>query len=117
MAKRPTNDYDVSDVIHTVGPQGKQPDKLTQCYENSLSLTKENNLRTIAFPCISTGIYGYPQRAAAEVVVPTVKKFLTENKNVVRHSVFMELSPIENPLRSTSRILFPRWTELSSVCS
>lgn len=75
-------------VIHTVGPQGEKPDKLKECYENSLALAKENNLRTIAFPCISTGIYGYPQRPAAKVALLTVKKFLLENKDVVDRVIF-----------------------------
>ena len=42
-------------IIHTVGPVGEKPDLLQSCYENSLSLAKQNKLRTIAFPCISTG--------------------------------------------------------------
>lgn len=74
----------ILDVIHTVGPQGEKPDKLRECYKNSLLLAKENNLRTIAFPCISTGIYDYPQRPAAEVAISTVKRFLLDNKNSVR---------------------------------
>lgn len=74
-------------MIHTVGPQGEKPEKLKECYENSLIVAKENQLRTIAFPCISTGIYGYPQRPAAKVALLTVKKFLTENKNTVRFYV------------------------------
>lgn len=48
-------------------------------------MAKENHLRTIAFPCISTGIYGYPQRPAAKVALSTVKKFLLDNKDAVRH--------------------------------
>ncbi|KAG6797339.1 hypothetical protein HZU73_07409 [Apis mellifera caucasica] len=75
-------------VIHTVGPQGEKPEKLKECYENSLIVAKENQLRTIAFPCISTGIYGYPQRPAAKVALLTVKKFLTENKNAVDRIIF-----------------------------
>lgn len=76
---------DVADVIHTVGPQGEKPEKLRECYENSLNVAKENHLRTIAFPCISTGIYGYPQRPAAKVALSTVKNFLLENKDVRLH--------------------------------
>lgn len=75
-------------VIHTVGPQGEKPDKLQNCYENSLAVAKENQLRTIAFPCISTGIYGYPQRPAAKVALSTVKKFLLENKDDVDRVIF-----------------------------
>ncbi|XP_071582737.1 macro domain-containing protein CT2219 [Temnothorax nylanderi] len=75
-------------IIHTVGPQGEKPDKLKECYENSLILAKENHLRTIAFPCISTGIYGYPQRPAAKVALSTVKKFLLDNKDAVDRIIF-----------------------------
>ncbi|XP_006622521.1 uncharacterized protein LOC102677590 isoform X2 [Apis dorsata] len=75
-------------VIHTVGPQGEKPEKLKECYENSLIVARENQLRTIAFPCISTGIYGYPQRPAAKVALLTVKKFLIENKNAVDRIIF-----------------------------
>lgn len=86
---------DISDVIHTVGPQGEKPDKLKECYENSLAQAKENNLRTIAFPCISTGIYGYPQKPAAKVALSTVKKFLLENKDVVRlHTYLVNYDPL-----------------------
>lgn len=75
-------------VIHTVGPQGEKPEKLKECYENSLAVAKDNNLRTIAFPCISTGIYGYPQRPAAIVALSTVKKFLLDNKDDVDRIIF-----------------------------
>jgi O-acetyl-ADP-ribose deacetylase (regulator of RNase III) len=60
-------------VIHTVGPvwhggdQG-EPELLASCYRNSLRLAVENGLRRIAFPAISTGVYGYPVRQAARVV-------------------------------------------------
>ncbi|KAL6266820.1 hypothetical protein P5V15_003650 [Pogonomyrmex californicus] len=75
-------------VIHTVGPQGEKPDKLKECYENSLALAKENHLRTIAFPCISTGIYRYPQRPAAKVALSTIKKFLLDNKDAMDRVIF-----------------------------
>ncbi|XP_012530905.2 macro domain-containing protein CT2219 [Monomorium pharaonis] len=75
-------------IIHTVGPQGEKPDKLKECYENSLVKAKENHLRTIAFPCISTGIYGYPQRPAAKVALSTVKKFLLDNKDLMDRIIF-----------------------------
>ncbi|CAK9134192.1 unnamed protein product, partial [Ilex paraguariensis] len=45
------------DVIHTVGPRGEKSELLRSCYNRSLEVLTENNLRTIAFPCISTGIY------------------------------------------------------------
>ncbi len=68
-------------VIHTVGPvwnngQKKEAEKLADCYRNSLRLAVENTLTSIAFPNISTGIYGYPKNEAAEIAVATVKDFL-----------------------------------------
>ena len=64
-------------VIHTVGPvwsggKNSEPEKLSNCYRNSLRLAVENNLETIAFPNISTGIYGYPKKEAAQLAIKTV---------------------------------------------
>jgi O-acetyl-ADP-ribose deacetylase (regulator of RNase III) len=71
-------------VIHTVGPvwnggKRNEADKLADCYKNSLSLAVRNSLRTIAFPNISTGVYGYPKKEAAEVAVFTVTDFLSSD--------------------------------------
>ena len=68
-------------VIHTVGPvyrdgQHGEPEKLAACYRNSLALAAENGCTSIAFPCISTGIYGYPKEEAAQIAVREVKEFL-----------------------------------------
>ncbi|KAJ3077112.1 hypothetical protein HDU98_008548 [Podochytrium sp. JEL0797] len=63
-------------VIHTVGPIGEHPDLLASCYRKSLALLKPNSLRSIAFPCISTGVYGYPNLPAARVALHTVREFL-----------------------------------------
>ena len=66
-------------VIHTVGPiyYEHSPEEakalLTACYENSLKLAKEKGLKTIAFPLISAGVYGYPQREAIKVAIETMK--------------------------------------------
>ena len=66
-------------VIHTVGPvyyehaPTEAEALLTSCYENSLKLAKEKGLKTIAFPLISAGVYGYPQREAIKVAVETMK--------------------------------------------
>ncbi len=66
-------------VIHTVGPiyyehsPAQAETLLTSCYENSLNLAKENGLKTIAFPLISAGVYGYPQREAIKVAIETIK--------------------------------------------
>ena len=66
-------------VIHTVGPiyfehtPSDAEALLTSCYENSLNLAKEKGLKTIAFPLISAGVYGYPQRDAIRVAIETMK--------------------------------------------
>jgi O-acetyl-ADP-ribose deacetylase (regulator of RNase III) len=65
-------------VIHTVGPVwhgGRQGEAalLADCYRNSLALAAEHALVSVAFPCISTGIYGYPAEAAAHIAVQTVR--------------------------------------------
>ena len=65
-------------VIHTVGPQFKsgnreQAEKLANCYKNSIKLADQKCLKTIAFPNISTGIYGYPKDEAANIALKTVK--------------------------------------------
>lgn len=80
-------------VIHTVGPvwnggKKKEPQLLSNCYMNSLRLAVENSIETIAFPNISTGIYGYPKAAAAEVAVNTVNEFLAQN-NTIKKVVFV----------------------------
>ena len=68
-------------VIHTVGPvyrdgQHGEPEKLAACYRNSLALAAENGCKSIAFPCISTGVYGYPVEDAAKITVGEAKEFL-----------------------------------------
>ncbi|XP_015111798.1 ADP-ribose glycohydrolase MACROD2 [Diachasma alloeum] len=75
-------------VIHTVGPRGEKPEKLTDCYRNCFQVAKDNGVKTIAFPCISTGVYGYPQRPAAEVAINTVKTFLQENPDEIDRVIF-----------------------------
>ena len=74
-------------VIHTAGPiwyGGKQgePELLANCYRNALKLAAENNLKTISFPCISTGIYGYPIELASPLAVNTVKEFLKNPSSI-----------------------------------
>ena len=70
-------------VIHTVGPvwhggDRGEPEKLAACYRNSLKLAVENGVRTIAFPGISTGVYGYPLEDATRLAMATVKDCLAE---------------------------------------
>ena len=68
-------------VIHAVGPVyngGKynEAEKLASCYQRSLELALENDVKSIAFPNISTGVYGYPKKEAAQIATQTVKAFL-----------------------------------------
>ena len=71
-------------MIHTVGPiyfehsPAEAEALLTSCYENSLKLAKEKGLKTIAFPLISAGVYGYPQRDAIRVAIETMKLHLDD---------------------------------------
>ncbi len=74
-------------VIHTVGPvwnggQKKEAQKLTDCYNNSLQLAVDNDCKTIAFPCISTGIYGYPIKEAAKIAVASVLEFVSGSDKI-----------------------------------
>ena len=71
-------------VIHTVGPiwhggNHNEDFLLSNCYRNSLKLASENNIKTIAFPAISTGVYGFPHERAAKIAINEVKKVLEEN--------------------------------------
>lgn len=72
-------------VIHTVGPiYGQDPvneeSQLYSCYKNSLVLAKENRLNSIAFPIISSGIYGYPKTEAIKIATRAIKDFIKENE-------------------------------------
>lgn len=72
-------------VIHTVGPvwhggNSGEPELLAACYKSSLKLALESGLSSIAFPAISTGVYGYPKAEAAEIAVTTIKSFLKEHE-------------------------------------
>ena len=74
-------------VIHTVGPvwRGGSHNEavlLSNCYKNSLKLAIKNNLKTIAFPAISTGVYGFPIQQATEIAVSTVIDFLKDNPQI-----------------------------------
>ncbi|MCF7912995.1 MAG: O-acetyl-ADP-ribose deacetylase [Candidatus Cloacimonetes bacterium] len=72
-------------VIHTVGPvwQGgsdQEAELLAACYKNSLLIASEKGIHSIAFPAISTGVYGYPKKQAARIAIETVKVFMSEHK-------------------------------------
>ncbi|XP_051283501.1 ADP-ribose glycohydrolase MACROD2 isoform X4 [Dicentrarchus labrax] len=81
-------------VIHTVGPVARghvgptETNDLTSCYQNSLRLMKEHGLSTVAFPCISTGIYGFPNEPAAEIALNTVKNWIEENPDKITRVIF-----------------------------
>ena len=70
-------------IIHTVGPiySGKESDALLlrNCYWNSLELARKNDIHSIAFPAISTGVYGYPLREATEIALGTVSDWVKAN--------------------------------------
>ncbi len=85
---RITGAYDLPQrfVIHTVGPVWYgggvgEADQLASCYRNSLKLAVANGCRSVAFPSISTGVYGYPLPAATEIAVRTVRDFLATEPN------------------------------------
>jgi O-acetyl-ADP-ribose deacetylase (regulator of RNase III) len=76
-------------VIHTVGPvwQGGAADEaalLANCYRNSLALALAHGIRSIAFPAISTGVYGYPKQAACAIAVTEARRFVAENDAIAR---------------------------------
>lgn len=80
-------------VIHTVGPvwnggNRNEPELLKKCYQNSLQLARDHQLKTIAFPNISTGVYGFPKAMAGEIAISTVRSFL-EHPGSVEEVVFV----------------------------
>ena len=60
----------------------KEAEELSACYTNSLKLAIENGCRTVAFPNISTGVYGYPKKEAAKIAVESVSTFLSDNPGI-----------------------------------
>jgi O-acetyl-ADP-ribose deacetylase (regulator of RNase III) len=74
-------------IIHTVGPvwvggNNKEDKYLASCYKTCLELAVKNKIKTIAFPNISTGVYGFPKNRAAIIAVHTVESFLNEHKEI-----------------------------------
>lgn len=75
-------------VIHTVGPvwrggQYEEPGLLSSCYRNSLQLALDYGVRTIAFPSISTGVYGYPKRDAATIAITVMRDFESQFDKII----------------------------------
>ncbi len=80
-------------VIHTVGPvwrdgHADEDALLASCYERSLEIAREHGLASIAFPSISTGIYGFPAERAATIAVDTVADFVEDEPGMLRRVVF-----------------------------
>lgn len=92
----PAYDLPCQYVIHTVGPivQGILTDRhcalLRSCYNSCLDIAVENNVGSIAFCCISTGVFGFPQREAAEIAVDTVREYLKDTDIDVIFNVFSQ---------------------------
>jgi len=81
-------------IIHTVGPvygqeQGREDELLASCYWNSLLISQERGIKTIAFPCISTGVFRFPNDEAAKIAIDTVKKFIAKYPNVLDEVIFV----------------------------
>lgn len=79
-------------VIHAVGPvwrggEGGEPLLLRSCYERSLELAEQHGLASIAFPSISTGVYGYPVEPAARIAIQAVREFAAETRTL-RETIF-----------------------------
>ena len=79
-------------VIHTVGPvwhggNRGEPETLANCYRNSLHVAVENGIKTLAFPAISCGAYGYPIEEAAKIAVKTTREFLA-NDSMIEKVIF-----------------------------
>ena len=81
-------------IIHVAGPKVEgnvtegMEEALFDCYTNSLDLCKENNIESVAFCCISTGIYGFPNQRAAEIAIAAVQDWLQRNPKSVRQVIF-----------------------------
>jgi O-acetyl-ADP-ribose deacetylase (regulator of RNase III) len=76
-------------IIHTVGPvwhtgASGEEDLLASCYQKCFKLARENNLKTLAFPAISTGVYGFPKKRAARIAVRETRKELSDNEVLER---------------------------------
>lgn len=75
-------------VIHTVGPRGKKPALLSSCYRTAMAVAREAGLRSLAFCCISTGVFGFPQQPAASVALASVRDVLEQHADDFDRVIF-----------------------------
>lgn len=95
-------------VIHTVGPVWHggghgEPELLSNCYYNSLKVAKENGIRSIAFPAISTGVYGYPLEAAAKRAIGAVTDVLASDPDSFDRVLFVMFSESDRKVYESVR--------------
>ena len=99
-------------IIHTVGPVWRgghsgEPAQLASCYRRSLELASARGLASIAFPAISTGIFGYPLEAAAAVAVGEIRRFIASDSRLERVVLVAFDAPTEAALVAATAALFP----------
>jgi len=97
-------------VIHTVGPvyrdgEHGEPEKLASCYRRSLEVAVENGVKTIAFPAISCGVYGYPVSDAAKIAVGTVAAFVRANERFERVRFVLFSGDVYGPFEEALKAL------------
>ncbi len=96
-------------VIHTVGPiwsggDNSEPALLASCYRNSLECGVENGLKTIAFPAISCGVYGFPVSEACKIAIHEVCSFLMQNKGISIVNFACFSTKVEEELQQAYRV-------------
>ncbi|KAI9498848.1 MACRO domain-containing protein 2 [Zychaea mexicana] len=106
-------------VIHTVGPRNQEKQVLAQCYINCLRKCETNNLRAVAFPCISTGAFGYDHEQAANVALSNVRAYLmadlAKGKNSFDKIVFCVFSERDKSIyEGLLPVYFPGFSRLDS---
>lgn len=94
-------------VIHTVGPvwyggDKNEPELLKSCYTTTLALAKENNIKTIAFPAISCGVYRFPIEEACKIALNSVNRFISKN-DCFEKIIFIDIN--ENIIKIYERLL------------
>ena len=81
-------------IVHVVGPivsgrlTKKYEQQLSECYTNTLDLCRENGLRSVAFCCISTGVFHFPNKEAAKIAIESVKKWLNDHPDAMDRVIF-----------------------------